>query len=72
MIYGLEKGFLCSKSDVSLQMCFIKFYLSKHGFTSYLAFISRIGNIWHIIIVVILKYVYLKDMFEYFSSMIMF
>ena len=51
---------------------FYQALVTKHGFTSYLAFISRIGNIWHIIIVVILKDVYLKDMFEYFSSMIMF
>ena len=46
--------------------------VTEHGFTSYIAFISRTGNIGHIIIVVIIKDVYIKDMFEYFSSRIMF
>ena len=55
MFYGLEKVFYGLTSDVSLQIRFYRVLVTKHGFTSYLAFISRIGNIWHIIIVVILK-----------------
>ena len=72
MFYGLEKGFYGLTSDVSLQIRFYQVLVYKAWF--YKLFSFYIKNWEHMAYnyYVIIKDVYIKDMFEYFSSRILF